>query len=1430
MSSSRYSYCPLLTPPFRMSESLQFWSEKLKSLSKTVLPSDFVTPAEGKVVEATLRFDFPEDFESSLSSIAAAVSQSLNQRVSAYNVALALYTILIFRFTGEEDIALGTTTLDGHAYVLRTAITGQTLFTDVIASILESEAAIQAHPVTLADLSAHIKATSNLDAPPTLYSTSFGLPVSAVAASEAVLGSAKGRQTALSVFWNPTSITLHYNSLLFKKDRIVALTNELQALAANIVSEPLTALAGNVSLLSQADKHILPDPTRDLHWNGFRGPIHDIFADNADRFPDRNCVVETASFLDPEAKERVFTYRQINEASNAIAHHLISQGIKKGDVVMIYAYRGVDFVVAVMGVLKSGATFSAIDPAYPPARQNIYLSVAKPQALVVIKKAGILAPLVTKYIKEELNLLAHIPALELLTDGTITGDGNDASESDILFPALARKSERTGVVVGPDNNPTLSFTSGSEGIPKGVKGRHFSLTYYFPWMAKTFNLSEKDKFTMLSGIAHDPIQRDMFTPLFLGAQLLVPTADDIGTPGRLAEWMGIHGATVTHLTPAMGQLLSAQASHEIPSLHHAFFVGDILTKRDCLRLQSLARNVAIVNMYGTTETQRAVSYFRVPSYNDDSTFLQSQKDIMPAGQGMLDVQLLIINRNDRNKMCAIGEVGEIYVRAGGLAESYLKLPDMTAQKFVNNWFVDNEQWRKLDAEADKGEPWRENWFGPRDRLYRTGDLGRYLPDGNVECSGRADDQVKIRGFRIELGEIDTHLSQHRLVRENVTLVRRDKDEEPVLISYIVPQTIDPASQLFSAHESLDEEEDDKVVKGLVRYRKLIKDIKDYLKTKLPTYAVPTVIVPLPKLPLNPNGKVDKPALPFPDTAQLSLVAKHSQQAAGDAVQFTPTEAEVRDIWLEVLPTRPPVIEPQDSFFDLGGHSILATRMIFALRKKLLVEVPLGLIFSHPTIAGFAAEIEKLKGINNFTSEASAAPETAEPAVDYAKDAEELKATLAPSYVTRSVSLNKSGPLSVFLTGATGFLGSFIVRDLLERTGTNIKIYAHVRAADKVKGLERIKNSSIAYGIWKESYAEKIVPIIGDLEEKHFGLPDSEWEFLTNELDVVIHNGAMVHWVYPYSKLRGPNVIGTINVMELCASGKPKYFNFVSSTSTVDTLHYVELSDSIADNGGPGIPESDDLEGSAKGLGNGYGQSKWVSERLIRYAGEKLGLRGCVVRPGYVFGDSITGAVNTDDFLIRMIKGCAQLGYIPDIYNTVNMVPVDHVARVVTATAFHPPTKDNLAVAHVTSQPRIRFNQFLSSLKEYGYNVTQTDYVPWRIALEKYVIADANDSALYPLLHFVLDDLPQSTKAPELDDANTRVSLRDDASWTGVDLSAGKGIDLKQMGVYLAYLVAIGFLPAPTDAPVDALKLPEIEVSSEIVEKLASVGGRGNKSA
>ena len=331
----------------------------------------------------------------------------------------------------------------------------------------------------------------------------------------------------------------------------------------------------------------------------------------------------------------------------------------------------------------------------------------------------------------------------------------------------------------------------------------------------------------------------MFTPLFFGAQLHVPTADDIGIPGRLAEWMADSEVTVTHLTPAMGQLLSAQATRQIPTLANAFFVGDVLTKRDCHRLQSLAANVRIINMYGTTETQRAVSYFAIPSITEDPTFLATQKDIMPAGEGMVDVQLLVVNRNDRNVPCAIGEIGEIYVRSGGLAEGYLDV-EATTQKFVSNWFsADKMSWVDTIRHPAKGlaGPESRYWKGVRDRMYRSGDLGRYLPDGIVECTGRADDQIKIRGFRIELGEIDTHLSQHPLVRENVTLVRRDKDEEKVLVSYFVP--LDGPGLDGFVSDAPDAEDQRTLVTGIRHYRRLIKDIREYLKKKLPSYSVPT---------------------------------------------------------------------------------------------------------------------------------------------------------------------------------------------------------------------------------------------------------------------------------------------------------------------------------------------------------------------------------------------------------------------------------------------------------------------------------------------------------------------------------------------------------------------------------------------------------------
>jgi L-2-aminoadipate reductase len=309
-----------------------------------------------------------------------------------------------------------------------------------------------------------------------------------------------------------------------------------------------------------------------------------------------------------------------------------------------------------------------------------------------------------------------------------------------------------------------------------------------------------------------------------------------------------------------------------------------------------------------------------------------------------------------------------------------------------------------------------------------------------------------------------------------------------------------------------------------------------------------------------------------------------------------------------------------------------------------------------------------------------------------------------------------------------------------------------------------------------------------------------------------------------------NVKSTMDAMKLCNEGKPKLFAFVSSTSVLDNEHYVKLSDQQVSTGRDSISEDDDLEGSRVGLTTGYGQTKWVSEQLVRTAGRR-GLRGSVIRPGYILGDIETGVCNLDDFLIRMLKGCIQLSARPHIINTVNSVPVNHVARVVVAAALNP-LPNGVHVVHVTGHPRLRFNEYLSALEFYGYKVPEVSFDAWKDELERYVSAggpekDQEQHALMPLYHFCMSDLPANTRAPELDDRNAITILKADADhWTGVDESAGYGIGREDVGRFLRYLAQLKFASWPSGR---GRPLPEVRLSPEQLDAVETVGGRGRTS-
>jgi L-aminoadipate-semialdehyde dehydrogenase len=531
--------------------------------------------------------------------------------------------------------------------------------------------------------------------------------------------------------------------------------------------------------------------------------------------------------------------------------------------------------------------------------------------------------------------------------------------------------------------------------------------------------------------------------------------------------------------------------------------------------------------------------------------------------------------------------------------------------------------------------------------------------------------------------------------------------------------------------------------------------------------------------------------------------------------MTETQKKLASTWASVLPNRSArMFVPESNFFEEGGHSILAQQMLFHVRREWKdIDVPMSAIFQSQTLGAFAAEIDRAQDPTGLRLDAYGANSEQDEA--YAADARDLSQQL-PATIPKA----EAQPSVAFLTGVTGFLGSYILRELLE-SNPEIRAIIHVRAQDASAGLARIEAATRAYGLWRAEWQSRIQVVVGDISKTNLGLTKEDWEQVAQVADVIIHNGAQVNWMLPYSRLRDANVLSTLGCINLCTSGKPKRLTFVSSTSTLDTDHYVQLSQKQGL-----VSEADDLEGSRKGLGTGYGQSKWASEYVVREAG-KRGLVGAIIRPGYITGDPASGISVTDDFLVRLWKGCLQVKARPDISNTVNQVPVTHVSRLVVGAALHPPTQP-LGVVQVTSHPRLTLNEWLGALEEYGYQVPQVPYPFWAESLRLYVSDESNkeEHALLPLFHFVTGNLPADSIAPELDDANAAAVLaasrtaRGEAEQPLTDM----GVTIETIGVYLAYLIAAGFLPPPPSA--GSRQIPESRLSKEAILALTTAGGRG----
>ncbi len=872
-----------------LDEQLAYWRERLaEAPAELELPLDRVRPAVQAHRGGSVQADLPSGLVARLRELA------LHEGASPFMTFLAAFQLLLSRLSGQDDVVVGSPSagrsrsdIEGligmflNTLVLRTSLSGNPTFRELLGRVKEVVlGAYRYQAIPFERLLEELQPERQLSRTP-IFQVLFNfvslsnLQMSLSGVEVDLIESAEAESKfdfTLYVNELPDSLRfdLVYNADLFEPERMAQMLHQLEHLLAQAAADPDRRI-GEMSLVTTAAASLLPDPAQPLGGE-WRGAIHQALSRTAAEHPDRVAV--------EDVQRSVWTYAELESRANQLARFLISQGVKKGDAVAVWAHRSVPLVQALMGTLKAGAAFMILDPAYPVPRLLDYLRIGRPTAWIAVPGA----PPPPVEVEEAASALCRVE-----------------------LDALSRLPETDpDISIGPDDAACLTFTSGSTGMPKGVVGRHGPLTYFYPWMAERFGLSEDDRFGMLSALSHDPLQRDVFTPVWLGACMVLPDPDRIGAPGYLAGWLRSERVTVLHLTPAMmGMVLDSTDKgpdliSDLPDLRRAFVVGDLLKKGDVEHLQEIAPSAVCVNLYGSTETQRSVSYFEVPRHPGLDRL---GKEVLPLGRGMEGCQLLVLNQG--GSLAGVGESGEIYLRSRHLALGYLGDEALTAERFRPN---------PLLASPEAG-----------DRVYRTGDLGRYLPDGGVEFAGRADFQVKLRGFRIELGEVEAALARYPGVRECVVIAREDRPGDRRLVGYLVG-SIAPGGAAPGQH-----------------------DLRAFLGSRLPAYMVPAAFVVLAALPLTRTGKVDRRALPPP---------AEEQHEADRIVEKSPVEELLTGIWADLLGVSDVALT--QSFFELGGHSLLATRMISQVRAVLGVELPLRSVFEEPTLSGFAALTERVR--------------------------------------------------------------------------------------------------------------------------------------------------------------------------------------------------------------------------------------------------------------------------------------------------------------------------------------------------------------------------------------------------------------------------------------------------------------------------------------
>lgn len=876
-----------------------YWLNKLaEELPETNFPTDYIRPELYYGKERSLSFELPEGLSAAILKLAC------NADFSVYLVLLSAFKILLRKYVQNNDLIVGTpvyrqetNAIGNHVIPLRSNVSEQITFKDFLLQVKETAIAAYSHQNYSFDRIVQLLNIPSNKNRCSIFDIVFLLEN--IHNKNDLVNLNNDLTFSFTVNGNAIAGKIDYSGDLFKTSSI--------ELIAKHYTNTLKCVIKNSHI--QVDEINCIDPIEEnqlLHkfnQNSQNYPvtqtIHELFEQQVKLIPHKTAVQTTTQL----------TYQQLNEAANQLAHLLQSLDIYPGELIGILKERDINFPTAILAILKAGGAYLPIDSSYPLERIKYMLSHS---GIKVLLTDSSFSPDLIGELLEQCTQLKYIIYLDIKPSNLKQIEAGNKCIFDRLD--FEQRSRENLVTKNCGTDPAyVIYTSGSTGLPKGAIIRHGGAINHIYAQFDALEFIENFSFLQSAPASSDISVWQFLAPLLIGGKTVIVDTETVASPEKLFQVIQQQQITIVELVPIVLTNLIDYISHlpthqrALPTLKWMMVTGESASVELVNQWLHLYPAIKVVNAYGPTEAADDITQFII-----DQPLLENQRTV-PIGKPLANLNLYILDR--KMQLLPIGVAGEICVSGFGVGAGYWQNGVQTQLSFVPNPFPNTT---KLLPGVEK------------DLIYKTGDLGRWLPDGNIEFLGRIDHQVKIRGFRIELGEIETLLSQHPAVRETVVIVREDSPGDKRLVAYIVP-----------CDRNLDNNLDNK----------LILQLRNFLKPKLPDYMMPSAFMLLEALPLTPNYKIDRQALPAPMRSQTN-----SEQSY--VAPRTPVEEVIAGVWSQVLGIEQ--VSVDDNFFELGGHSLLATQLISRLRHIFQLQLPLRHIFEFPTLKTLATAIEDMQ--------------------------------------------------------------------------------------------------------------------------------------------------------------------------------------------------------------------------------------------------------------------------------------------------------------------------------------------------------------------------------------------------------------------------------------------------------------------------------------